>query len=174
MADFRRNGWPDCVGISGRLGSDYARSELRSLGMTNQLLVLNGVFHATDSSDPLAVAVERRGAVAIAHMPDELVHLQRTETPLLGWNIVGLDNLRLVFMGLDHAPATSRETVIPAPGVSGLADLIDELARVDHGLVMVMGKGGVGKTTVAAAVAVALAKRGLPIYLTTTDPAQHI
>ncbi|HEX6000409.1 MAG TPA: ArsA-related P-loop ATPase [Hyphomicrobiaceae bacterium] len=55
-----------------------------------------------------------------------------------------------------------------------MADLIDELAHVDHGLVMVMGKGGVGKTTVAAAIAVALAKRGLPIHLTTTDPAQHI
>jgi arsenite-transporting ATPase len=65
-------------------------------------------------------------------------------------------------------------SAMPPAGVSSLADLIDELAHVDHGLVMVMGKGGVGKTTVAAAIAVALAKRGLPIHLTTTDPAQHI
>ena len=102
------------------------------------------------------------------------MQLQRTEIPLFGRNIVGLDNLRLLFAGLEPAPFTSPETVIPAADASTLADLIDELASVDHGLVMVMGKGGVGKTTVAAAVAVALAKRGLPIHLTTTDPAQHI
>jgi len=24
VADFRRNGWPDCVGITGRFASDYA------------------------------------------------------------------------------------------------------------------------------------------------------
>ena len=66
------------------------------------------------------------------------------------------------------------EAAILPPDISSLADLIDELGQSEHGLVMVMGKGGVGKTTVAAAVAVALAKRGLPVHLTTTDPAQHI
>jgi len=60
------------------------------------------------------------------------------------------------------------------PGTASLADLIEELGQSDHGLVMVMGKGGVGKTTVAAAVAIGLAERGFPIHLTTTDPAQHI
>jgi arsenite-transporting ATPase len=59
-------------------------------------------------------------------------------------------------------------------GVSPLADVVDDLGSSKSGLVMVMGKGGVGKTTVAAAVAVSLAKRGVPVHLTTTDPAQHI
>ena len=149
-------------------------SELRNLGMTNQLLVLNGVFHATDPGDPLAAAVERREAEAISHIPDELVHLQRMEVPLLGRNIVGLDTLRLLFTEPEPTGLASEEPATPAPGVSGLADLIRELGHADHGLVMVMGKGGVGKTTVAAAVAVALAKRGFPVHLTTTDPAQHI
>jgi arsenite-transporting ATPase len=76
---------PDRVAL---LEAARASSELRSLGMTNQVLVLNGVFHAADPPDPLAVAVERRGAAAIAHMPEELVALQRTEIPLLGGNIV--------------------------------------------------------------------------------------
>jgi arsenite-transporting ATPase len=168
---FSRPLRPDRVAL---LEAARASSEMHSLGMTNQVLVLNGVFHAADPADPLAVAVERRGAAAIAHIPEELVALQRTEIPLLGGNIVGLDSLRLLFAGLTPAPAPSMGSAIPPAGVSSLADLLDELAHVDHGLVMVMGKGGVGKTTVAAAIAVALAKRGLPIHLTTTDPAQHI
>ena len=55
-----------------------------------------------------------------------------------------------------------------------LRALVDDLAATDHGLVMVMGKGGVGKTTIAAAVAVALADSGKTVNLTTTDPAQHL
>jgi arsenite-transporting ATPase len=39
---------------------------------------------------------------------------------------------------------------------------------------MTMGKGGVGKTTVAAAIAVELAGMGYKVHLTTTDPAAHI
>ena len=70
-------------------------------------------------------------------------------------------------------PALPGRSRLPQ-GISCLADLVDELSRSDHGLIMVMGKGGVGKTTVAAAVAVSLAKRGMPVHLTTTDPAQHI
>jgi arsenite-transporting ATPase len=149
-------------------------AELRSLGMTNQLLALNGVFHATDADDPLAVAIERRGAEAVSRMPDELIHLQRSEIPLLGRNIVGLDTLRMLFTQSEPTAVGPNEPIILPPGVTGLGDLITELGHADHGLVMVMGKGGVGKTTVAAAVAVALAKQGLPVHLTTTDPAQHI
>jgi arsenite-transporting ATPase len=149
-------------------------SELRKLGMTNQLLVLNGVFHATDPDDPLAVAVERRGAEAISHMPDELAHLRRTEIRLLGRNIVGLDALRLMLAQSETKDVASDEPIILPPRISSLGDLIGELGHANHGLVMVMGKGGVGKTTVAAAIAVAMAKRGFPVHLTTTDPAQHI
>ena len=39
--------------------------------------------------------------------------------------------------------------------------MVDEIAQGKHGI-MVMGKGGVGKTTIAAAIAVGLAKRGMP------------
>lgn len=162
---------PDRIAL---LEAARTKSELSGLGMTNQLLVLNGVFRATDRHDQLAIAFERRGAEALSHMPDELVRLQRTEIPLLGTNIVGVDKLRRLFARLEPTTVTLDEQIVLPPGISGLGDLIDELGHADHGLVMVMGKGGVGKTTVAAAVAVALAKRGLPVHLTTTDPAQHI
>jgi arsenite-transporting ATPase len=162
---------PDRVAL---LEAARTKSELSGLGMTNQLLVLNGIFRATDPHDQLAVAFERRGAEALSRMPDELVRLQRTEIPLLGTNIVGLGKLRRLFARSEPTTVTLDEQIVLPPGISGLGDLIGELSHVDHGLVMVMGKGGVGKTTVAAAVAVALAKRGLPVHLTTTDPAQHI
>lgn len=149
-------------------------AELRSQAMTNQLLVINGVFHATDRNDSLAVAFERRGAESLSHIPGEVVSLPRAEIPLIGSNIVGLDALRSLFTPLQRVDAGISGAVDLPRGISCLADLVDELSRSDHGLVMVMGKGGVGKTTVAAAVAVSLAKRGVPVHLTTTDPAQHI
>jgi arsenite-transporting ATPase len=148
--------------------------ELRGQAMTNQLLVINGVFHASDHNDPLAAAFERRGAEALLHIPEEVASLPRAEIPLIGSNIVGLDALRSLFLPLQRADASASGPVALPQDIACLADLVDELSRSDHGLVMVMGKGGVGKTTVAAAVAVSLAKRGMPVHLTTTDPAQHI
>jgi arsenite-transporting ATPase len=148
-------------------------AELRSQAMTNQLLVINGVFHAMDQSDALAVAFERRGTAALSCVPDEIASLPRAEIPLLGTNIVGLDTLRSMFTPQQTAASSTGLGVLPRD-ISYLADLIDELSRSEHGLIMVMGKGGVGKTTVAAAIAVSLAKRGIPVHLTTTDPAQHI
>lgn len=149
-------------------------SELRGLGLKKQFFALNGVLHTTGGGDPLAIAVERRAAQALSHTPDELRELPRTEIPLLGWNVVGVDALRRLFTNAGQATGTVHPPVILPAGSIGLSSFVDELARVDHGLVMVMGKGGVGKTTVAAAIAVALASRGLPVHLTTTDPAQHL
>ena len=55
--------------------------------------------------------------------------------------------------------------VVPLPPLSAL---IDDLAATGHELVLVMGKGGVGKTTIAASIAAELASRGLPVHLSTT------
>jgi arsenite-transporting ATPase len=149
--------------------------ELRAQGMSNQHLVINGVFRAVDSADPLAAAFERRGQAALAAMPPGLTELPRTEIALRPQNIVGLGALRRFFAPLDRSevPASAGDAARPV-GVMDLGTLIDTLGQTDHGLVMVMGKGGVGKTTIAAAVAVALAQRRKPVQLTTTDPAQHI
>ena len=147
--------------------------ELRGQGMQNQLLVINGIFHASDRHDPLAVNFERRQMEALAHIPEVLSPLQRAEVPLVGNNIVGLEALRSLLTSTPWTPAFDLEPIV-LPVCSSLADLIDELSAPNQGLIMVMGKGGVGKTTVAAAVAVSLANRGLPVHLTTTDPAQHV
>ena len=148
--------------------------ELAAIGLGQQHLVINGVLPATETADdPLAAAVQRREQAAIAAMPEPLRDLPCEQIPLKAFDLVGLDALRQL---LDSTtPGTSQtlpaEPVLPAPS---LAELVDEIAANGHGLVMLMGKGGVGKTTLAAAVAVELASRGLPVHLTTTDPAAHL
>jgi len=146
--------------------------ELEELGLTNQRLVINAVFEAGDRSDAVAVALEQRGRAAIARMPDALRSLPTDRVPLRPFHVVGLPALRALLGGPGEiaAPVAAGS----APALPPLAALFDELAAPGRGLIMVMGKGGVGKTTIAAAVAVELAARGLPVHLSTTDPAAHL
>lgn len=153
--------------------AERTSSELRALDVTNQLLVVNAVFRASDRDDAIALALERRGAAALASMPPALRALPRVEVPLRPFDMVGLSALRAFLADDLPEDATPREDA-REPALPGLRAIVDELAQSDHGLVMVMGKGGVGKTTIAAAIAVELAARGIPVHLSTTDPAAHV
>ena len=55
-----------------------------------------------------------------------------------------------------------------------LQDLIQDLFKQNKKVIFTMGKGGVGKTTLAAAIALGLAEKGAKVHLTTTDPADHL
>ncbi|MEX2516143.1 MAG: arsenical pump-driving ATPase, partial [Gammaproteobacteria bacterium] len=149
--------------------------ELADIGLRQQYLVINGVLPASAAvEDELAAAVFAREQAAIAAIPAVLNALPHDQIALKSFNLVGLDALRHLLDGTEalvDAPATETAEPLAAPT---LATLVDEIAADDHGLVMVMGKGGVGKTTLAAAVAVELAHRGLPVHLTTSDPAAHL
>ncbi|MDP2316442.1 MAG: arsenical pump-driving ATPase [Pseudomonadota bacterium] len=148
--------------------------ELRALGLRNQRLAINGVFHASHPDDPVAAAIEALGREAIAKMPDVLARLPRDEVPLRPFDTVGLPALRALLGGgpiPPLVPDTAPRVTLPAEPLGRLAD---ELAAMGHGLIMVMGKGGVGKTTIAAALAVGLVQRGHSVHLTTTDPAAHV
>ncbi len=147
--------------------------ELSQLGLANQRLAINGVFHAGSASDPTANAIEALGRQALDEMPDALSRLPRDEVPLRAFDTVGLPALRALLQGgkVEAPAAQAAKTALPAEPLSRMAD---ELAAVGHGLIMVMGKGGVGKTTIAAALAVGLVQRGHSVHLTTTDPAAHV
>jgi arsenite-transporting ATPase len=151
-------------------------TELQSLGLRNQFLVLNGVFRATRRDDPVAVAFEQRGQEALTAMPESLRALPSFPVLLRGHNIVGIPALRELLAERRRAALATRTgaATVSLPKLPSLTELVDDLASKRHGLVMVMGKGGVGKTTIAAAVAVELAARGLPVHVTTTDPAAHV
>ena len=147
--------------------------ELRGLGLANQRLAINGVFRATNRDDAVALAIESLGREAMDTLPDSLARLPRDEVPLRAFDTVGLPALRALLGGGAVCPATpaAAGTALQAEPLAALADA---LAAKGHGLIMVMGKGGVGKTTIAAALAVGLVQRGHSVHLTTTDPAAHV
>jgi arsenite-transporting ATPase len=148
--------------------------ELENLGLRNQHLIVNGVFVTKTPTDDIAVAMQLRGRNAIESMPAKLRGLKRTTVPLACTGLMGVDTLRQVGKSLEVAssPAVSGPLMDSFP--DGLGVLIDDLAAVGQGVILTMGKGGVGKTTVAAAIAVALAERGFDVHLSTTDPAAHV
>ncbi len=149
-------------------------AELKAIGLQNQYLLINAILPPAEAAnDRLAMAIHQRELAALATIPAVISSLPRDGLLLKPFNLVGLDALRELLLDgpiktqvpIDSAIAFDKPT---------LSALVDEIAKDGHGLVMLMGKGGVGKTTLAAAVAVNLAQRGLPVHLTTSDPAAHL
>ncbi|WP_054932219.1 MULTISPECIES: arsenical pump-driving ATPase [Paraburkholderia] len=149
-------------------------SELRDLGLANQRLVLNAVFQASQSHDRIGDALDALGKKALAAMPEALRRLPTDHVPLRAVDSVGLPALRALL-----APELTWVSNVPRGVLTHLAhhpmsELVKELAHADRGLIMVMGKGGVGKTTIASAIALGLVRSGKSVHLTTTDPAAHL
>ncbi|MDO8786904.1 MAG: arsenical pump-driving ATPase [Sulfuritalea sp.] len=148
--------------------------ELAAIGLSQQYLVINGVLPREEGAlDDLAAAILEREQAALAEIPQVLKTLPRDQVALKPFNLVGLDALRQLLVAADRQ-AIVEEGPPVALDAPSLASLVDLIAADGHGLVMLMGKGGVGKTTLAAAIAVELARRGLPVHLTTSDPAAHL
>ncbi len=151
-------------------------AELRILGLSNQRLIVNGVFRASDRSDPTAASLEDQGQQALSDFPTALKELPRDDIPLRPFDMLGVSALRSLF----NPTQPNKALTPPDPAVTIVSDLphldrlIDLLAADRRGLIMVMGKGGVGKTTIAAAIALGLVQRGHTVHLSTTDPAAHL
>ena len=154
--------------------AERSRSELAQIGVLNQILFLNGIFVAQDRSDSAACALEARGKDALAATPAGLSRLQRFDVPLLPYAPMGVQNLRAVFDGTPGEKLRANNPSDLAESKLSLADLIDDIEAGGRGVIMTVGKGGVGKTTVASAIAIELASRGYPVHLSTTDPAAHV
>jgi len=165
--------------------ADRTRGELAALGVCNVQLIVNGVFKASDRSDSVANAMDARGRDALAELPSGLQSLMKTFVPLLPFGVLGVEALRAVggVTEAGHVAMASSDVAVnevahevanELTNASSLETLVDDLAKRGKGVVMTMGKGGVGKTTIAARIARALAFRGHDVTLTTTDPAAHV
>jgi arsenite/tail-anchored protein-transporting ATPase len=153
-----------------------SRDELAAIGIQNQIVALNGVYEPIDATDEIARRFHLRTERALREFADFLRGLPVYRVPLRPYNLVGVEALRTVFDPLDeNRKAGAQAAWLDVPGgLDDLSALADRLEAAGHGVILTMGKGGVGKTTVAAALALELARRGHRVKLSTTDPAAHV
>ncbi|TCL66593.1 arsenite efflux ATP-binding protein ArsA [Hydrogenispora ethanolica] len=149
--------------------ADRASGELKDLGVTNQLLVINGILQKCD--DAVSKSLFKKQQKALQNMPARLKDLTNYGIPLRAYNVTGLDHIR-AFLQKDDA--TVCDDNLHLERIPNLQEVIDDLYHSGRKVIFTMGKGGVGKTTVAAAIALGLAQKGARVHLTTTDPAAHI
>jgi arsenite-transporting ATPase len=149
-----------------------AAKELQQEKIAGLQLVINGRYQAGDTSDPLALSWAARADQTLDTLPENLTSLPLSIRPFRPGGLLGAASLRefLSDSPLPEAPPH----LPPTPDCLELTNLIDQLEAEGPGVILTMGKGGVGKTTVAAAIARGLALRGHPVHLSTTDPAAHI
>lgn len=151
------------------LEAERSSLELSDLGINNQILIINGVLG--EASDEVSQKLLDKQQNALATMPEGLKKLRIFLIPLRSYNILGLENIRAFFKGDDYTKTASYTKPL---GLKGLDVLIDDIYTTGKKVIFTMGKGGVGKTTIAASIALALSQKGVKVHLTSTDPADHL
>lgn len=153
------------------LEAKRASEELGILGINNQLLVVNGLLESNDPDDAVETALFEKQKAAIKNIPTELLRRPASMVPLRAYNITGIENVRHMLSCSGSASDVSSQAKISA---STLADVVDDIYHSGKKVIFTMGKGGVGKTTVAAAIALGLNRKGKKVRLATTNPADHL
>ncbi|MFD1926471.1 arsenical pump-driving ATPase [Sporosarcina siberiensis] len=160
--------------VSSLVEANRASSDLKDIGIQNQLLIINGLLQTHISKDKVSTAFFERQRNALNEIPDTLKDIATFSLPFVSYSLTGVDNLRNLF---SHNPVTvmgneaaNKETI----RLPGLSKVIDDFSSKNIRVIFTMGKGGVGKTSIASAIAVGLSEKGHRVHLTTTDPAAHL
>jgi arsenite/tail-anchored protein-transporting ATPase len=158
---------------SSMLEAERASAELKEIGMENQVVIINGLLQNHVKEDSISTAFYDRQRKALADLPKKLKQVGIFSVPFVPFSLTGVDNLRKMFKPVTYS-AERNEVELSEASLHSLQDLVDDFAEKDMRIIFTMGKGGVGKTTMASAIAVGLAEKGLKVHLTTTDPAAHL
>lgn len=150
---------------------ERASLELKELGVNNQILVINGVLEGYTKGDAISEGLYIKQQKSLEHIPEHLKTIETFTIPLRSYNVIGIENIRKM---LKEDYIEEKEKPLEKEDLKGIHDLIDDLYISKKRVIFTMGKGGVGKTTLASAIALGLSERGVKVHLTTTDPAHHL
>ncbi|WP_019412981.1 arsenical pump-driving ATPase [Paenisporosarcina sp. TG20] len=154
--------------------AERASSELKDIGIKNQLLIINGLLKKPMHNDEISSAFYNRQQNALKDLPTTLKQLETYSLPFVSYSLIGSESLRHLFKSY-LLPSSAQESVeLNSDNLMTINQTIDDLYFKNSRVILTMGKGGVGKTTIASLLAVGLAKRGKKVHLTTTDPAAHL
>ncbi len=149
--------------------AERSSNELSELGINNQVLVINGIL--SEATDDVSIKMLDKQQKALENMPQGLKKFKIFTIPLRSYNVVGIDNIKTFLYSDDY---TKNNFYSKSLNLRHLDVLIEDIYSAGKKGIFTMGKGGVGKTTIAATIAVALARKGVKVHLTSTDPANHL
>lgn len=149
--------------------AERASKELKALKINNQILVINGILDEVD--DEVSKQIKEKQQLDTAEMPDDLKILPTYYLPLRPYNIMGIENMRSM---LNSSEIKESKIELNPKSIKSLKNIVDDLYNTNKKVIFTMGKGGVGKTTIASAIALGLTKKGVKVHLATTDPANHL
>ena len=149
--------------------AERASIDLSDLGVNNQMLIINGVLTSYD--DSISERLYQKQQAALSNIPERLSKISAYMIPLRAYNVTGIENVRAL---LTTEQCIVNKEQIKSHSIPRLIDVIDDLYNENKKVIFTMGKGGVGKTTIAAAIALGLSAKGKKVHLTTTDPAAHL
>ena len=159
---------------SSLLEADRASAELKAIGIDNQLLIVNGLLQTHRAEDKVSTAFYNRQRAALNKTPQALKQIMAYSLPFVSYSLTGIGNLRYLFSSSAISASVAEETVVKMEELPGLNKLINDFSEKNTRVIFTMGKGGVGKTSIASAIAVGLSEKGHRVHLTTTDPAAHL
>lgn len=154
--------------------ANRASIELKGIGINNQILIMNGLLKSYVPDDAVSAAFYHRQQLALKSVPEELKQVPNYSLPFVSYSLTGIQNLRYLFKQYSLSESEMKNDLDYDISFNELKDVINDLSESNKRIIFTMGKGGVGKTTVASAIAVGLVEKGHKVHLTTTDPASHL